>query len=112
MYAQIINTILGILIMILPDVFDFEKTAANVFHIVGPLVVMFAFTAIFESTRLVRWVNAPLGILLIFAPFISDDSEGYPVLFSIIMGGVVFGFSLIKGKAKHHFSGGWKELFQ
>lgn len=112
MVAQIINTVLGIVLMVLPGVFGFDKGVANVYHILGPIIVMFAFTAIFECTRPVRWANIPLAILLILSPLFVDSSEGFSILLSIVIGGLVLLFSLRKGKFKHKFSDGWAELFQ
>ena len=112
MAPQILNTILGIVLMVLPGVFGFDKEVANIYHILGPLIVMFAFTAIFECTRPVRWANMPLAILLIFSPLFVNSSEGFSVLLSVVIGGLVLLFSLRKGKIKHKFSDGWTELFQ
>ncbi|HYG38319.1 MAG TPA: hypothetical protein VD908_06865 [Cytophagales bacterium] len=111
MWAQILNVLNGILLMTLPWLLKLDKGASNNYHIVGPLIAMFALTAIFECTRNVRWFNIPLGGWLVISPLFLNYNTTLDVLSTVLIGVLVVALSLVRGKLKHQFAGGWRGLF-
>ena len=113
MWAQIINVILGLWIMASPDLLSFaDPTAADNNHIVGPLIVTFAFTALWEATRSVGKWNIALGAWLLIAPWILSFEDKSALINDVAIGAVVVALSFVKGKITQHFGGGWSALFK
>lgn len=110
MWAQFINAALGIWLMVAPGIFGFEKISVNNDHIVGPVIATFAITALFESTR--RRFNIALGAWLLLAPWVLDYESAAAIINDMLVGTLVIGFSLVKGKIKNKFGGGWSSLWQ
>lgn len=111
MWAQIINIIAGLWLMVAPSLFHYNKIASDTGHIAGPLIATFAITAIWDVNRQARWLNIPIGLWLLVAPWLQD----YPPLSAIsdsITGIIVIGCSLVKGRVKHNYGGGWRSLLR
>jgi len=111
MWAQIINVILGIWLMVAPSVLHYNQVGANNGHITGPLVVTFAFVACWEITRSVRKVNFLTGGWLLIAPWILGYSEVLPIVNDMLVGVLVIIFARFKGEATASYGGGWKSLW-
>jgi hypothetical protein len=112
MWAQMMVAALGVWLMVAPDMLGFGKTIADNDHIVGPIIVTFAITAIFENTRNVRLFNIPPGLWLLLAPWILQYQTPAAIINDMVVGGGVIGCSLIKGQLKNRFAGGWRSLFK
>lgn len=110
MWAAVVNTILGIWIMIAPCLLEFEKKAADNNYIVGPLVVTIAITAIWEVNRSARYLNFVVGIWLAASPFILAFDSAAATWNDLIVGVLIAVFSLFKGKIKGRYGGGWRSL--
>ncbi|ELR69956.1 hypothetical protein C900_04479 [Fulvivirga imtechensis AK7] len=112
MWAQIVNVVIGIWIMASPGILNYPTpAAADNNHIVGPLIVTFAFTAIWEATRTVGKWNIPLGLWLIIAPWILDFEDNTEIVGEMAAGIVVTALAMVKGKIEQRFGGGWSSLF-
>ena len=84
---------------------------ANSEHILGPLIATFACIALWEVTRAVRWINLPLGLATMLAPWIL----GHPFSGQInntLCGMAIAGFACLGGKIQHRFGGGWVALWR
>jgi hypothetical protein len=112
MWAQIINTLIGLWIMIAPGIFGFGPAAADNGHIVGPVIVTFSVTAIWEATRNVRKANYPFAVWLLVAPWILDYSSDLAIISDMVCGVLVIIFSSFRGKVEQHFGGGWTSLWK
>jgi hypothetical protein len=112
MWAQLINTALGIWLMVAPEYLAYNDVGADNCHIVGPLVVTFAFIACWEITRPLRKVNWLTGLWLLAAPWVLDYDQGLPIANDMLVGALVLGFSFVEGKIETRFGGGWKSLWQ
>ncbi|NJK86705.1 MAG: hypothetical protein HC906_12770 [Bacteroidales bacterium] len=111
MWAQILNTFLGLWLMISPNVLKFNNSiAADFNYITGPLIVTFAVISYWEASRNVRRWNIPIALFLIIASFTFDSNTAR--LNDILTCIPVVVFSLVKGKITQKFGGGWKSLFQ
>lgn len=112
MWATIINVLIGLWIMVAPEVFYFQKTEANNHFIVGSLVVTMAIAAIWEVNRSFRYFNLVAGIWMTVAPLILSFVTQEAIWSSIVSGILLIIFSLIKGTIKHPYGGGWQILFK
>ncbi len=112
MWAQVLNTLLGLWLMAAPALFDYADTPAAVSHrIVGPVVVSFAFIALWRATRPVRLVNLPLGFWLIVSPGLLTHVPS-TLWISFATGTLICVFSLPGHRSADEFAGGWGVLFR
>jgi hypothetical protein len=111
MWARIVNTFLGLLIMVSPSVLHFEKTAANNNYIVGPLVITVAVIAMWEFNQNARYFNVVTGGWLVIAPFILSFSTA-ALTTDLTIGLLVIVFSFVKVIVNKRYGGGWRSLFQ
>ncbi|WP_121666544.1 SPW repeat domain-containing protein [Mesonia aquimarina] len=112
MWAQIINTILGLWLMIAPAVLNYDNDLANNSYIVGPLIITFSVIAYWEATRVVRKWNYPLAIWLLAYFLFFDYSSEIGLINNITVGVLVFVFSTVKGKVEGTYGGGWGSLWK
>jgi hypothetical protein len=112
MWAAIINVLLGLWLMISPDLLQFEDVASDNYYIVGPLVLTFAITSIWEVNRSVRFFNTAAGIWLIASPFILDFQSRDSTWVTLLTGFLITAFSFVKGRIKKNYGGGWRYLIE
>lgn len=110
MWAAIINILLGLWLMISPYLFQFEKQATDNNYIVGPLVLTFAITALWEVNRSARFLNIPAGIWLAASPFILSFQSSSATWLTLLAGVLITALSFVKGKIKGNYGGGWRSL--
>lgn len=111
MWAQIINALLGLWLMVSPAVLDTNKTTADNAHIVGPLIASFAIISWWESTRVVRLYNVPCGLWLLVAPWVLGYDSGTTIFNDMAVGAVVVALAFVKGKVEEKFGGGWSAIW-
>lgn len=111
MWPNVLCTAIGVWLMAAPDVLDYREAARTNDHIVGPLLFTFAFTAIFEATRGLRYVDLLLGVWLLIAPFVFGY-WGEPLVNSLACGFAVVVLSLIRGPITVEIGGGWSALWR
>jgi len=110
MWAQFINALIGLIVMISPGVIPFTQTEANNNHIVGPIAFAIAVISLWECNRNARWLNIITGTWLVMSPIIFRFQTN-AFLIDIIAGILLILLSLVKGKIEHQFGGGWRSLF-
>jgi hypothetical protein len=89
--------VIGIFLMARPDLFPFPPTAANCYHILGALTVTIAAISTAEVTRTVRYLNIPVGVLLIIAGVVLERELPLQLGSDLISGVVLILTSLPKG---------------
>jgi hypothetical protein len=112
MWGAIINISLGVWLMISPGLLQFEKAASDNNYIVGPLVLTFAITALWEVNRSARYFNIPAGAWLAVSPFILGFQLSAAVWSAVLTGILLIAFSFAKGNIKRNYGGGWRSLFE
>ncbi|TBW29038.1 hypothetical protein EZJ28_03895 [Gramella sp. KN1008] len=112
MWPRMINTILGLWLMISPGIFQYSSAAADNGHIAGPIIVTFSIVAIWEATRVVRKWNFPVGIWLLAAPWILGYENTLAIVSDMSVGVLVLIFASIPGKIEKSYGGGWSSLWQ
>lgn len=111
MWAQLIVLMVGVWLMFAPDVLGYAGAAANHDHIVGPLLASSACVALWEATRSLRWANAAIGVWMLIAPWVLGFGASATVN-TALCGVAAIAFSLVRGRMKHSFGGGWVSLWR
>lgn len=111
MWAHLVNTALGLWLMAAPGLFGYETAAADSGHIVGPVIVTFSVTALWECTRGMRKWNCPLAAWLLIAPWVLGYDSVVAIVSDMSCGVLVFVFSSIRGEVSKKYGGGWSVLF-
>ena len=84
-----------------------DGAIANTHHVAGALVVTVSIIATSEVARAVRFLNLPLGLWLIAAPF-TGEAVSVPLLTaSVVAGALLLALSLPKGKRTEEHYAGW-----
>lgn len=112
MWSQAAMAMIGIWLMTVPGVWDLGKPVANNHHIVGPLMVTFSVVAIWECTRNVRWLNAPLAAWLLVAPWILPYEHLAALVNNYAVAVCVLLLCIVKPKRENHFGGGWPAVWK
>jgi hypothetical protein len=112
MWAAIINILLGLWLMFSPGLLQFEKAASDNNYIVGPLVLTFAITALWELNRSVRFFNMAAGVWLAVSPFVLGFQSQTAIWTTVLSGVLITVFSFVKGSIKRNYGGGWQSLFE
>lgn len=111
MWGSALAAAIGIWLMIAPAIIGHDEPAATNDRIVGPLVAALGIISLFEITRPVRWVNVALGLWLIVAPAVL----GFPIHAlwnSVVSGTAIALLSLVRGRTKYRYGGGWSSLWR
>lgn len=113
MWAQIINTILGLWVMVSPSVLGANSELSNSNYMVGPLIMTFSITALWDINEKARLANVVLGVWLIASIFLLGDDRGAGIIFSYLAtGGSIISLSLVKRTKSDTYGGGWRSLWQ
>jgi hypothetical protein len=112
MWARIPSFILGMWLMAAPSVLGYADSAAQTSdRITGPIVVGFAFVAIWQLMRPLRWIGLIAGVWLLAAPWIFDYGIT-PTISSIIVGLLLAVLAFLGAKTGKRFGGGWSSLLK
>ena len=112
MMAHIGNVLLGLWLMVSPDILGYQEIAADLNHVFGPVIVTFAFISIWEATRAMQYWNAPIGLWLIIEPWIIGYDPMSAKINAVAVGLAVLILSLIKAEETATFGGGWTSLWE
>jgi short-subunit dehydrogenase len=112
MWAASITTLIGVWLMIAPYYLGLDKAAATSAYITGPLVVTAGIIALWEVNRGARYVNLVAGVWLIAGAFLVHVADRMGLYNSVISGVILVAFSLVRGKTKGSYGGGWSTLFE
>lgn len=96
---------IGLMLMLSPLMIPWGSGAAATNHIVGALAITFSVTALAPVARLARLLNALLGTVLLFTPFVADVGWG-ATGFSLLCGLALISFSIPRGPVSNKY-GTW-----
>jgi len=99
----------GIWLMARPDILPAGTLSANCDHIMGALVVTVAAVATAEVTRIVRYLNVPLGALLIATAFFVALSSPLVCASDCLCGIILIIASLPRGEIVERY-GNWDKF--
>ncbi len=96
---------IGVLLMLSPLVFPWGSGVAATNHIIGVLVITVSVTALAPVARAGRFLNALMGVVLLFAPLVA--AAGLAALgFSVVVGLALIVLSIPRGPVHSSF-GTW-----
>ncbi len=98
-------------LMALPDIYAYSNFAANVHHILGPLVFTFSCVALWETSRPLRYLNIVAAFLLMGLLW-GRMTAGENFSASMAAAWIIIIFSLMPVPYFHKFSGGWRALLR
>jgi uncharacterized membrane protein len=100
-----ISVIIGLWLMLSPRIFQMgiETSAANLNHLGGALVIVFAVVAMAEVLRSFRYFNVLLGLALVVLPWLIGDSNMVHTISSSLAGLFIIFLSFSKGKIKEKY---------
>jgi hypothetical protein len=96
---------LGLWLMFVPDVFGSRPPAAHSDHLVGALIVTFATVALADVGRMARFVNVPLGVWVMAAPWLLDGATAGTAWSDAIVGALVILLSVPRGRVVERYGG-------
>jgi len=96
---------IGVVLMLSPLVFAWGSGVAATNHIIGALVITVTVAALAPVARLGRFLNALMGIVLLFAPLVAGAAWG-ALGFSILAGLALIALSIPRGPVNSSF-GNW-----
>ncbi len=112
MWAQVVNALLGVWLMVAPFLIGYGSPAEVNDRIVGPLVAACAVISWWEVTRPVRWANFPLGLWLIVSPWVLGYDQPSIWLHSFAVGTAVALLAAVRGQVTGRYGGGWSVLWR
>jgi SPW repeat len=109
MIARFVAMVAGIWLMFAPAVLGYGDPAASNDRIFGPIGAAFAFVAVWEVVRPLRWATLPVGLWLILAPFVLGYSSAASVS-TVVAGLAMVVTAPLGGKTRQMYGGGWRTL--
>jgi hypothetical protein len=100
------GTGLGLWLMASPEILGTTGAAADSSHLVGALVVTFSVIAMGEPARAVRFVNVPLGLWIVAAPWILIGSPTLALWNGAVVGLTLVILSIPRGAIRDRY-GAW-----
>jgi NAD(P)-dependent dehydrogenase (short-subunit alcohol dehydrogenase family) len=109
MIASIAMALVGVAVMAAPGLLDYDKPAATVHHVAGPIIATFGAVSAADAVRPVRRAMLPFGLLVAVVPLVL----GHPLAaeaVSIAAGVATAALSLVPVSTAARFGGGWTAL--
>ena len=106
MIARLVAFAAGVWLMFSPAVLDYGDPAQSSDRIAGPIAAAFAFVAIWEVVRPLRWATVPVGMWLVVAPLVLW-SPARAAVSSAVAGLILIVSAWFGGEVEHRFGGGW-----
>lgn len=97
----------GILLMLTRLVFGTQGAMASSDHVVGALAITVAIISTAEVARPLRFLNAVFGAWLIAAPWLLEGETRVGAVASVVLGVVLIGLSLPRGRRSQEHYAGW-----
>ena len=110
MIARLVAVAAGVWLMFSPAVLGYGDPAAANDRIFGPIGASFAFVAIWEVVRALRWGTLPIGAWLMIAPFLLGYDALGATISSVVAGGTMAVTSFLGGETRQCYGGGWRSL--
>jgi len=98
---------IGALLMLTRLVFGTSGSMANSDHLIGALSITVAIIATAEVARPLRFINALFGVWLMVAPWLLDGGSTIGAIASVVLGLLLVGLSLPRGRRSNEHYAGW-----
>jgi hypothetical protein len=104
-----LSAVLGVALMFVPVLFGVTGRAAEVDQVGGALMLTMATLAMGEPLRLVRYLNVPLGLGILVAPWMLGGAPALAAIISALLGLAVAGLALPRGEIRERY-GLWQRF--
>ena len=102
----ILSTVIGIWLMVAPDVFGTAARGADSNHLVGALIVVWSVIVMAEVARAGRYLNILFGLWIVIAPFVLAGAEMTATVNNIICGLLIAALCFPRGAIREEY-GNW-----
>lgn len=110
MWAQVVNTILGLWLMAAPAVLGHAGQPLGKFdRAIGPAVAAVSFVAVAQISRSVRWLTMPLAAVLLVVPWILDAPTASKVN-SVVVAAAMLLLAPLGRPDQRRYGNGWSTL--
>ncbi|HET9016807.1 MAG TPA: hypothetical protein VFN57_14500 [Thermomicrobiaceae bacterium] len=109
MWAQLVAAAAGIWLIVAPAALASGSGATTLDRIVGPLAAATGLAAAWRATRILRWVNLPVGLTLVVAPWFLG-LETAAVVVAVTAGVVLVAAAFLGGRTTGANGGGWRAV--
>lgn len=110
MGTQLVCAVLGLWLMVAPQLLGYAGPAAVNDYVVGPIIATIALVATWEAMRELRWANVPFGLWLLIAPWLLGAPEA-ALLNDLAVGIALLAFAPAAGGVSGRYGGGWSSLW-
>lgn len=87
---------LGVWLMYAPKVLQYGPALSTHDQTVGALIALIAILALRETIASIRWLNVPLGLWVMIAPFLLSGATRDAQVNGLITGGVVAVYAALR----------------
>lgn len=110
MWAQLINVLLGVWLLISPYILHFDGAPYTTAHVTGPIVVALAVVSCREVTRIFRFLLLLPALWLMLAPWFLHFSAGVPLANEELVAIAMTICAVLPGSRRQRIGGGWLSL--
>ncbi len=104
-FSILIQAAIGIWLLARPDLLHFSDVAsANCDHLIGAMVVTVAAIASAEVTRIARYLNMVLGVILLISSLVFSLHFPVVMVSELVSGALLIGVSLPKGRIVERYA--------
>jgi hypothetical protein len=100
-----LTALIGVFLLFTRIALGADGSLANAHHVIGSLALTVVSVAAAEVARPVRYLNIPLGVALIIAPFVFGASTGTSIV-SMVLGAALIVLSIRRGCIRERY-GNW-----
>lgn len=108
-WTLVVSAFLGLGLMFVPALFGVMGRAAEIDQVGGALILTMAALAMGEPLRLVRYLNVPLGLGILVAPWMLGGAPALAAIISTLLGLAVAGLALPRGEIRERY-GLWQRF--
>tara|TARA_R110002049_G_scaffold72267_2_gene186440 strand:+ start:1240 stop:3792 length:2553 start_codon:yes stop_codon:yes gene_type:complete len=109
-WTLLLSCVLGTWLMFSRLIFETSGSMADSDHLVGALVITVAVIAMAEVARPVRFINVAFGVWLVIAPWVLTGSQLDGSVSTALVGLLLMGLSLPRGRRSAEHYGQWDRL--
>lgn len=106
-WTLVASTVLGLWLMFSRLTFGTEGTLADSDHLVGALILTVAIISMAEVARPLRFINSLFGVWLVVAPWILSGGQIEGEISTALVGILIIGLSLPRGRRSSEHYGQW-----
>lgn len=106
-WSLLVSALLGLWLMFSRITFDTSGALANSDHLIGALVITVAVIAMAEVARPLRFINLLFGLWLVAAPWVLTGGETGGMISTALVGVLLIGLSLPRGRRSDEHYGQW-----